>query len=105
MKQTVTCLSFRRVFVSYIPIDSFTPMSQVLTTALKQAKNRLSNGVKKGRFVSAWRWEGGKLGQWLLQVNVTKQLNLDFVFDSHLGIGHKSQVVLVLYLYVTLNYL
>lgn len=37
-----------------------------------------------------------KLGQWLLQVNVTKQLNMNFVFDSHLGIGHGLQVVLVL---------
>lgn len=35
--------------------------------------------------MSAWWWEGGKLGQWLLQVKVTMQLNVDFVFDGRLG--------------------
>ena len=57
-------------------------------------------GVETGR----WR-EGGKLGQWLLQASMTKQLDVTFVFASRLGIGHEWQAAPVLCPDVTLNYL
>lgn len=48
-------------------------------------------GIQRGR----WR-EGGKLGQGLLQANVTEQLNVTFVFAGHQGTGQQWQAILVL---------
>ena len=73
----------------------------MLTTELKTGLESVTDaGVETGR----WR-EGGKLGQWLLQASMTKQLDVTFVFASRLGIGHEWQAAPVLCPDVTLNYL
>lgn len=61
-------------------------MRQVLTIELKTGET-LSDGVEGGGVCR----HGGKGENWasgFCKQNVTKQLNMNFVFDCHLGIGH-----------------